>query len=93
LGPCSMQLGLAAVCNIYVRSRRAGERVMASVSRFLTTKLRLRVNEAKSAVTGADLAGSRNAVITAARRTTHTRARARAHLSGMNEPENRQVTG
>src|ERR1700732_2813256 len=37
-------------CNIYVRSRRAGERVMASVSRFLTQKLRLRVNEAKSAV-------------------------------------------
>ncbi len=27
--------------NIYVRSRRAGERVMASVSRFLTNKLRL----------------------------------------------------
>src|SRR5207244_3937332 len=37
-------------CNIYVRSRRAGDRVMASVSRFLTLKLRLTVNEAKSAV-------------------------------------------
>src|SRR5271170_1799879 len=37
-------------CNIYVRSRRAGERVMASVGRFLTNKLRLKVNEAKSAV-------------------------------------------
>jgi RNA-directed DNA polymerase len=37
-------------CNIYVRSCRAGERVMASVSRFLTRKLRLKVNEAKSAV-------------------------------------------
>ncbi|HEY8440608.1 MAG TPA: reverse transcriptase domain-containing protein, partial [Xanthobacteraceae bacterium] len=37
-------------CNIYVRSYRAGERVMASVSRFLTTKLRLTVNETKSAV-------------------------------------------
>jgi len=37
-------------CNIYVRSRRAGERVMTSVSRFLTRKLRLKVNEAKSAV-------------------------------------------
>jgi RNA-directed DNA polymerase len=37
-------------CNIYVRSYRAGERVMASMSRFLTTKLRLKVNEAKSAV-------------------------------------------
>src|SRR5215469_8776877 len=37
-------------CNIYVHSRRAGERVMTSVSRFLTDKLRLKVNEAKSAV-------------------------------------------
>lgn len=37
-------------CNIYVRSRRAGERVMTSVCRFLTTKLRLKVNESKSAV-------------------------------------------
>jgi RNA-directed DNA polymerase len=37
-------------CNIYVRSRRAGERVMASVCRFLTTQLRLKVNESKSAV-------------------------------------------
>ncbi len=37
-------------CNIYVRSHRAGERVMASVSRFLARTLRLMVNEAKSAV-------------------------------------------
>jgi len=37
-------------CNIYVRSRCAGERFMASVGRFLTMKLRLTVNEAKSAV-------------------------------------------
>jgi RNA-directed DNA polymerase len=37
-------------CNIYVRSRRAGERVKASVGRFLTSKLRLKVNETKSAV-------------------------------------------
>jgi RNA-directed DNA polymerase len=37
-------------CNIYVRSRRAGERVMASVTRFVTQKLKLKVNEAKSAV-------------------------------------------
>jgi len=37
-------------CNIYVRSRHAGERVMASVARFLTRKLRLTVNAAKSAV-------------------------------------------
>ncbi len=36
--------------NIYVRSRRAGERVMASVRRFITTKLMLKVNEQKSAV-------------------------------------------
>jgi RNA-directed DNA polymerase len=37
-------------CNIYVSSRRAGERVMASACRFLTTRLRLKVNESKSAV-------------------------------------------
>ena len=37
-------------CNIYVRSRRAGERVMATICRFLTKKLRLKVNESKSAV-------------------------------------------
>src|SRR5207244_641289 len=36
--------------NIYARSGRAGERVMASGSRFLTKKLRLTVNETKSAV-------------------------------------------
>ena len=36
--------------NIYVRSRQAGERVMASVRRVLERKLRLKVNEAKSAV-------------------------------------------
>jgi RNA-directed DNA polymerase len=37
-------------CNIYVRSRRAGDRVMASACHFLTTRLRLKVNESKSAV-------------------------------------------
>ncbi|WP_446482952.1 reverse transcriptase domain-containing protein [Bradyrhizobium sp. CAR08] len=37
-------------CNIYDRSYHAGERVRASISRFLTDKLRLKVNEAKSAV-------------------------------------------
>jgi RNA-directed DNA polymerase len=37
-------------CNIYVKSRRAGERVMASVTKFLAGRLRLTVNEAKSAV-------------------------------------------
>ena len=36
--------------NIYVRSQRAGERVMESITRFLTTKLKLKVNQAKSAV-------------------------------------------
>jgi group II intron reverse transcriptase/maturase len=36
--------------NIYVRSQRAGERVMESVTRFLEKKLRLKVNRAKSAV-------------------------------------------
>ena len=37
-------------CNIYVRSRRAGERVMRSVRRLLTTRLKPRVNSEKSAV-------------------------------------------
>lgn len=37
-------------CNIYVRSERAGQRVFASVRRFIETKLRLVVNTAKSAV-------------------------------------------
>jgi RNA-directed DNA polymerase len=37
-------------CNVYVRSRRAGERVMESLKRFITTKLKLKVNEQKSAV-------------------------------------------
>jgi RNA-directed DNA polymerase len=37
-------------CNIYVRTRAAGERVMATVTAFLEGKLRLRVNREKSAV-------------------------------------------
>jgi RNA-directed DNA polymerase len=37
-------------CNVYVRSRRAGERVMKSLVRFLAKRLRLKVNEQKSAV-------------------------------------------
>ena len=37
-------------CNIYVASEAAGERVMASVVVFLESKLRLKVNRAKSAV-------------------------------------------
>ena len=36
--------------NVYVRSRRAGDRVMASLTHFLESKLRLKVNRAKSAV-------------------------------------------
>src|SRR5512137_2046530 len=36
-------------CNIYVRSERAGQRVMASVTQFITRRLKLKVNEAKSA--------------------------------------------
>lgn len=37
-------------CNIYVKSRRAGERVKASLTRFIADRLKLKVNEAKSAV-------------------------------------------
>jgi RNA-directed DNA polymerase len=36
--------------NIYVRSQRAGERVMEGIGRFITTKLKLKVNQQKSAV-------------------------------------------
>lgn len=37
-------------CNIYVRSRRAGERLMESMTQFIEKKLRLKVNREKSAV-------------------------------------------
>jgi RNA-directed DNA polymerase len=37
-------------CNIYVRSERAGDRVMKSITRFLEKKLKLKVNPLKSAV-------------------------------------------
>lgn len=37
-------------CNIYVRTERAGERVMASVKRFIEKHLKLRINIGKSAV-------------------------------------------
>jgi len=37
-------------CNVYIRSRRAGERVMRSIRSFITRKLKLKVNEGKSAV-------------------------------------------
>lgn len=37
-------------CNIYVQSRAAGERVLASITRFLEKRLKLKVNPEKSAV-------------------------------------------
>ncbi|WP_371747385.1 group II intron reverse transcriptase/maturase [Caballeronia sp. Sq4a] len=37
-------------CNVYVRSERAGQRVMAGLKAFLTSRLKLKVNDAKSAV-------------------------------------------
>ena len=37
-------------CNIYVHTRRSGERVLASMTRFLEKRLKLRVNVKKSAV-------------------------------------------
>lgn len=37
-------------CNIYVKTQRTGERVMASVKRFIERRLKLRINERKSAV-------------------------------------------
>jgi RNA-directed DNA polymerase len=37
-------------CNIYVRSEKAGQRMMESVRRFITKRLKLKVNEQKSAV-------------------------------------------
>lgn len=37
-------------CNIYVKSRRAGERILESITDFLERKLRLKVNQEKSAV-------------------------------------------
>lgn len=37
-------------CNIYVNSQRAGQRIMEGIKRFLANRLKLTVNEAKSAV-------------------------------------------
>ena len=37
-------------CNIYVCSQRAGQRVMANITRFIMRRLKLKVNETKSAV-------------------------------------------
>jgi len=41
-------------CNIYVRSRRSGERVLRSITGFLEQRLKLRVNDKKSAVDHAE---------------------------------------
>src|SRR5688572_6375779 len=37
-------------CNVYVRSKSAAARVMASLEKFLNVKLKLRVNRSKSVV-------------------------------------------
>jgi RNA-directed DNA polymerase len=37
-------------CNIYMRSQRAGERVLAGIEKFLAKRLKLKINKAKSAV-------------------------------------------
>jgi len=37
-------------CNIYVKSKKSAERVMASITRFIEEKLKLKVNKEKSAV-------------------------------------------
>ena len=37
-------------CNIYVRSQKAGERVMVGIEKFLAKRLKLKVNRVKSAV-------------------------------------------
>jgi len=37
-------------CNVYVGSKKAGERVMGSLTRFLENRLKLKVNQEKSAV-------------------------------------------
>ena len=42
--------GMRTIVIVYVRSELAGQRVMESVTRFITQKLKLKVNEAKSAV-------------------------------------------
>ncbi len=41
-------------CNVYVCSQKAGERVMASIKKFLEKRLRLKLNEAKSKVAKAE---------------------------------------
>jgi hypothetical protein len=48
----AMLVSRLAIFSLSASPSRAGERVMASVSRFLTKTLRLKVNEAKSAPSG-----------------------------------------
>ena len=45
-------------CNIYVRSERAGQRVMENISKFIARKLKLKVNQSKSKDLAAKTAGS-----------------------------------
>jgi RNA-directed DNA polymerase len=47
---CHRFVRYADDCNIYVRSKRAGERVMEGITRFIEKKLKLKVNKSKSAV-------------------------------------------
>jgi RNA-directed DNA polymerase len=46
----AVKLHRATHRNIYVRSQKAGERVMAGIEKFLAKRLKLRVNKVKSAV-------------------------------------------
>jgi RNA-directed DNA polymerase len=39
-------------CNVYVKSKKAGERVMTSITEYIEKKLKLKVNRGKSAVEG-----------------------------------------
>ena len=43
-------LRYAVDCNVYIQSKRAGSRVLASITRFFLRKLHLKVNQTKSAV-------------------------------------------
>src|SRR5437588_8518622 len=61
-------------CNIYVRSQRAGQRVIESVSQFITHRLKLKVNAEKSAVArtwATQLTGFRGSAERAPRRAEH----------------------
>jgi RNA-directed DNA polymerase len=66
-------------CNIYVKTERAGQRVMESVTKFLESKLRLKVNRAKSAVgwpsrrkfLGLRIVGGARAIISIAPQSLH----------------------